>query len=288
MKKTIKIYILGFITACLMMTPLSAFADTIQVALNTVNINLNGAQVVTKGESYVHANGTILPYSLNYKGTVYLPIRKVSEIMGKDIGFDAKTSTVGISDKYLVPATSTPTPTPTSSAVVPNNNTSGNTGKVEDDSHNSRTETGYVVINSFGKTKNDDDKWVNRAKGFMDGDSFSMLTSKTGLIEFTAAAPFVYEITYRDDIISDIDMLSTDKEDMLKASAEAGKLQGYKDAYDLSSKVVVYRMERDGNGAFKEYSVSGVSSLMAGDKVYLYDIDGKSGYDIVIEEDSWI
>ena len=89
-----------------------------------------------------------------------------------------------------------------------------------------------------------------------------MLTSKMGLIEFTAAAPSVYEITYRDTIISDIDMISIDNEDMLKANAGAGKLQGYKEAYELSSNVVVYRMERDENGAFKEYSVSDISSLM--------------------------
>ena len=155
---------MGFIAACLTITPLAVFAGPIEVSLNTVNINLNGAQVVTKGESYVHANGTILPFSLNYKGTVYLPIRKVSEIMGKDIGYDAKSSTVGILDKYLVPAASTSTPTTTSSAVVPSNNTSGNTGKVEDNSHSSRTDTGYVVVNSFAKTKNDDNKWSEQGK----------------------------------------------------------------------------------------------------------------------------
>jgi len=85
-----------------------------------------------------------------------------------------------------------------------------------------------------------------------------------------------------------MDIVSSYKEDMLKADAQADKLEGNKDTYNLSSIAAVYRIDRDDDGNFDGYSVSKSSSLRAGDKIYLYDIGGKSGYDIVIEEDSWI
>ena len=284
MKKTVRGFILGFITAWLLSMPLLAFADTIQVALNTVNINLNGAQVVTKGESYVHINGTVLPYSLNYNGTVYLPIRKVSEIMGKDIGYDGKSSTVSISDKNPGTAPSAP------AAEVPNNSSNNapeDEDTAKDDSDDNKIETGFGVINGLTDVKSHN-KWVDRAKGFMDGDSFNMLTSKSDLIELAETIPAVYEITYSDDIITDIEMLSIDKEDMLKANPEGNKLVCYKDTYNLSSNAIIYRMERDADGNFNGYAVSEMASLSANDKVYLFEIGGKRGYDIVIEENSWI
>lgn len=283
MKTDLKGFALGFIMACLMITPIIAFADTIQVSLNTVNINLNGTQVAAKGQAYTLADGMTIPYSLNYNGTVYLPIRKVSELVGKEIKYDGPSSTISISDEKTEPEVLPPIVDP--DAVVEDetenaSDSSSNTG-------NATEEKGFVVLNSFAKQLNANGVQVNKAVGFLDGGQFNMLTSKKDLINFTKAAPALYEITYSDSI-TDMKLLSPDKEDMLKANAEANKLEGNKGTYNLSSTAVIYRIERDDDGNVDGYSLSRSLSLRAGDKIYLYDIGGKSGYDIVIEEDSWI
>jgi len=284
MKKDLKGFALGFIMACLMITPIIAFADTIQVSLNTVNINLNGTQVAVKGQAYTLANGMTIPYSLNYNGTVYLPIRKVSELVGKEIKYDGPSSTISISDEKTEPEVLPPIVDP--NAVV-EDETENALDSTSSTNNNAAEEKGFVVLNSFAKELNSNGVQVNKAVGFLDGGQFSMLTSKKDLISYTKTAPSLYEITYS-NTIKDMKLISPDKEDMLKANAEANKLEGNKGTYNLSSIAVVYRIERDDNGNVEGYSLSRSSSLRAGDKIYLYDIGGKSGYDIVIEEDSWI
>lgn len=88
MKKQFKGFVIGvFVT--LILTSTIAFAggvkQKIDVVLNSINLTVNGKAV--KADNIL------------YKGTTYVPIREVGEILGKDVTWDAKTNTAGINDK---------------------------------------------------------------------------------------------------------------------------------------------------------------------------------------------
>lgn len=87
MKKNLKGFVLGVIvTTILMSTALGAqVKKTIEVVYNSVNITVNGTKVDTD--------------NLLYKGTTYVPLRAVSEMLGKDVEWDGKTGTASINDK---------------------------------------------------------------------------------------------------------------------------------------------------------------------------------------------
>ena len=76
----------------------SSTLETIQVALNSVNVSVNNAKVGSIGQNYILENGQQVPYSILYKGTTYLPIRKVAETIGKQVTWDSNTRTAGIGD----------------------------------------------------------------------------------------------------------------------------------------------------------------------------------------------
>lgn len=92
MKKRIKDLMIGFLIGCILMTTTPVLADSIiqkiDVALNTVNVEINGQKLDTN---------TIL-----YNGTTYLPMRKVAESVGKDVEWNQTTMTANIVEKSLV------------------------------------------------------------------------------------------------------------------------------------------------------------------------------------------
>ena len=101
-------FILGVIlTVIVCNSILPALADSIEAFFNTINITINGEKVASIGDSYKLADGTELPYSINHKGTVYLPLRKIGELYDKDIGWDDSTKTAAVNDKDF--SLSTPT-----------------------------------------------------------------------------------------------------------------------------------------------------------------------------------
>jgi hypothetical protein len=87
MKKTIKGFVLGvIITTMLMSTVFGAqVKKTIDVIFNSVNITLNGEKSDTD--------------NFLYEGTTYVPLRAISEIFGKEVGWDGDTNTASIYDK---------------------------------------------------------------------------------------------------------------------------------------------------------------------------------------------
>ncbi len=105
MKKTIKGYIAGFVTAAILLTSVNVFAagveETLNVVLNKINIAINGNIVGNAGENYTLDNGQNVPYSILYNGTTYLPMRKVAELVGKDVSWNNETNTAGINNKDL-------------------------------------------------------------------------------------------------------------------------------------------------------------------------------------------
>lgn len=93
--------------------------------MNSINIKLNGIQVASANETFKLDNGTEVPFSILYEGTTYLPMRKLAELLGKDVGWDGDTRTASLDEKAPPPPTSappsappSPIPTPTSKYVM--------------------------------------------------------------------------------------------------------------------------------------------------------------------------
>ena len=107
--KRLQGFILGVIITALLLGSVPVFAENISVLFNNINIMLNGEKIASAGDSYKLDNGSTVPFSILYKGTTYLPMRKVAELLGKEVTWDGTTNTAGISDKGLIkpPTTST-------------------------------------------------------------------------------------------------------------------------------------------------------------------------------------
>ena len=67
-----------------------------EVFFNYINILLDGKVVAERGEIFTLDSGMVLPYSILYEGTTYLPMRKLAEILGMEVLYDADTKTASI------------------------------------------------------------------------------------------------------------------------------------------------------------------------------------------------
>ncbi len=101
---------LGLLLAVLMLAACMSFttsADTTyEVVMENVtayknqhNISFNDKTIARKNDGYTLSNGIEVPFSINYEGTNYLPARKLAEILGITIGYDADTRTVLVDTK---------------------------------------------------------------------------------------------------------------------------------------------------------------------------------------------
>lgn len=85
----------------IMVLSVAVFSETnlrsIEVVLNDLNLSLNSKSVAEKGESFVLDNGNSVPFSILYEGTTYLPVKKLSELLGASVGWDGTTRTVDLS-----------------------------------------------------------------------------------------------------------------------------------------------------------------------------------------------
>ena len=100
MKKNIKYFIAGFLAASVI-AAIPAMADMIDAFMNTARININGVDRVSWGEEMELDNGFIAPTSINYKDTLYLPMRKVSELSGKEVFWNGDTHTCSVVDSLV-------------------------------------------------------------------------------------------------------------------------------------------------------------------------------------------
>lgn len=101
----LKFFCLGAIVTLLagmFVTP--AWADTIDAAFNRLNIRVNGVQIASVGDSFTLSNGTVVPYSILYQGTTYLPLSKLAEALNAEARWEASTSTAvitgGVEKRY--------------------------------------------------------------------------------------------------------------------------------------------------------------------------------------------
>jgi hypothetical protein len=101
--KSYKSFVIGFLVACVLCTTTFVYADevvkSIDVVLNSINICVNNKKVAEIGESYSLNNEGIVPFSIMYKGTTYVPIRKVSQLLEKEVVWNKETKTAHINDK---------------------------------------------------------------------------------------------------------------------------------------------------------------------------------------------
>lgn len=112
-----KKYILsGLLALTLITIAVPVFAESQTVSFNAVNIEVNKVPVAVTGESYYLENGNMVPYSILYKGTTYLPMRKVGELVGKEIFYhdEAKTASIATTTtmESILPNPTAVTPTP--------------------------------------------------------------------------------------------------------------------------------------------------------------------------------
>jgi len=105
-KYNIKSFICGFLAASLIFTLGTIALAVGTTAFSTVNVSVNGTQIGSKGETYRLPNGADAPYSISYidengGGTTYLPVRKIGELLGAEVGYDSKTGTVLIGNHLI-------------------------------------------------------------------------------------------------------------------------------------------------------------------------------------------
>lgn len=89
MKKNVKSFIVGVALTTLVVYQIPSIAESIDVVFNKIKITINGQPV--------SADNVLI------NGRTYVPLRAISEILGKDVTFDQATSTAGINDKDYNP-----------------------------------------------------------------------------------------------------------------------------------------------------------------------------------------
>lgn len=96
MKKTFKGYLLGFLSAVILVGGITAFAAN---TTTLYNVLANGIKIVVDGRKInpKDANGnTVEP--IIYNGTTYLPVRAVGDALGKAVYWDGPNYTVYLGD----------------------------------------------------------------------------------------------------------------------------------------------------------------------------------------------
>lgn len=95
MKKIAKGFVVSVAVMLLLFTTVYASnSQKIDAILNSINISVNGKQIAKSGESYTLSNGSKVPYSISYAGTTYLPMRKVAELLNKDVEYVEGTANI--------------------------------------------------------------------------------------------------------------------------------------------------------------------------------------------------
>ncbi len=96
MKKRLQGIIAGFLAGALMTGGIvfaKDISETAQLYYRNIKIFIDGAEIVPKG-----SDGSVVePFIMN--GATYLPVRAISEALGKDVAWDGKTYSVYIGKK---------------------------------------------------------------------------------------------------------------------------------------------------------------------------------------------
>ncbi|MBR5981127.1 MAG: copper amine oxidase N-terminal domain-containing protein [Firmicutes bacterium] len=71
---------------------------SIDCVFDSLNIVVNGQTFARPGTQFDRGEGNMVPYSLLYRGTTYLPLAAVCQIVGKDISWNGETYTAIVKD----------------------------------------------------------------------------------------------------------------------------------------------------------------------------------------------
>lgn len=96
--KRIQGFLIGVFVTLVLVASVPNFAGAINVVLNSINLSLNGVDVAQINDQFTLDNGKKVPYSIIYDGTTYLPLKKLGQLLDKDILWDGNTRTVSIND----------------------------------------------------------------------------------------------------------------------------------------------------------------------------------------------
>ena len=66
---------------------------------NLADIYMNGKKVLAKGEDFVDVKGNVLPSSISFNDTTYVPLRKLSEILSLNVIWDGSIKLSDASEK---------------------------------------------------------------------------------------------------------------------------------------------------------------------------------------------
>ena len=108
MKKRLSAFLAGMLTTALVCgLTVSALATngliSINAALNNIAIEVNSKPAIAKGENYTTDSGSETAGSILYNETTYVPLRKVAELLGAEIKWDASTGTANIVGQIEAP-----------------------------------------------------------------------------------------------------------------------------------------------------------------------------------------
>jgi hypothetical protein len=107
--KRLQGFSIGVIITVLAFVSLPVFSESLNVILNSINIEYNGISFAKLGETTKSSNGTNIPSSISYNGSTYLPLRSVSKLFNKNIVWNSSTKTASIDDNpYVETVVSTP------------------------------------------------------------------------------------------------------------------------------------------------------------------------------------
>ena len=72
---------------------------TFDCTFDSLNIVVNGQTFARPGTQFDRGGGQMVPYSLLYRGTTYLPLAAVCQIVGKDISWDGVNYVASVADR---------------------------------------------------------------------------------------------------------------------------------------------------------------------------------------------
>ena len=82
----------------------AAFQDvSIDCVFDSLTIVVSGQTFARPGDSYDRGGGLSVPYSLLYRGTTYLPLAAVCQLVGKNVSWDGGTYTAYVRDRPALP-----------------------------------------------------------------------------------------------------------------------------------------------------------------------------------------
>ena len=179
MKRTLKIYVTGLLSAFLLMglaTGVFAFTqsrnENITVTFNNIGIEVNGQRINPTDA----AGAAVEPFI--WGGTTYLPVRAVSETFGMDVRWDAATQTVHLEG--------TPSLQTSNNQTADNNQTTPTTDnrRFEDSFVNTPLDARW---NREGNLTFDGLNGMSFGGGVLTLDGFSVANSNNYTIEFQSA-----------------------------------------------------------------------------------------------------